>query len=262
MTLPRGRGLRAGRRGHRVRVLNSPRAIALALLWAVMPLAAAPPDVDAERRRIAAERAAVLAGFDAREQQCLKRFAVTACLDRVRAERLEALDALREQELQLNEAERGAVPPSASGSSNASAGKAGAGLRMLAQAQAQALPPVDAPRHRRCRLPVNPPRRHRLPRLPRLPPPATLCRGFRTVNLGPRPLPQPRPRGRRGPHRRQRLPPLRARRLRRCAGRRPRRTSAAYNSGSTSGPRPARRQRPCRSPRRRPARPAAEPLSR
>jgi hypothetical protein len=65
----------------------------------VLPLAAAEPDVDAERQRIAAERAVAQAHFDAREEQCQKRFAVTACVDRVRAERLRALDALREQEL-------------------------------------------------------------------------------------------------------------------------------------------------------------------
>jgi colicin import membrane protein len=67
-------------------------------------LAAVPPD--AERARIADERRAVLATFESQELACQARFAVTACLDELRARRRQALAPLRERELQIDAIER------------------------------------------------------------------------------------------------------------------------------------------------------------
>jgi len=61
---------------------------------------------DSERSRIAAERKAMAERFAAEERACAGHFAVTACVDEVRARRREALAPLRDRELKLSEAER------------------------------------------------------------------------------------------------------------------------------------------------------------
>lgn len=76
--------------------------IALALL-AWLPASTAG---NGERARIAAERKALAQRFQEEERACTSRFAMTACVDEVRARRREALAPLREQELRLDEAER------------------------------------------------------------------------------------------------------------------------------------------------------------
>lgn len=71
------------------------------------PLPATPPvDASDARRRIADARAAVLQRHAAEERACSDRFAVTACIDDVRARQRAALAPLREQELALDDADR------------------------------------------------------------------------------------------------------------------------------------------------------------
>lgn len=77
------------------------------LPFIVLVLAAAPAGAtDDERTRIAQQRRAVSASFDAQERACAKRFTVTVCIDEVRARRRAALAPLRERELQIDDAER------------------------------------------------------------------------------------------------------------------------------------------------------------
>jgi colicin import membrane protein len=61
---------------------------------------------DSEGSRIAGERKAMAERYAAEERACVSRFAVTACVDEVRARRREALAPLRDRELKLDEAER------------------------------------------------------------------------------------------------------------------------------------------------------------
>ena len=56
--------------------------------------------------RIAGERSALEAGFDAEERACRERFFVNRCLQELAPRRREALSRLRQQELQMEEAER------------------------------------------------------------------------------------------------------------------------------------------------------------
>ena len=70
------------------------------------PAAAAPANRDAERTRIAAERARLEAGFLTEDAACYQRFFVNNCLDEVNTRRRETLAALRTQEIMLNEQER------------------------------------------------------------------------------------------------------------------------------------------------------------
>ncbi|MCJ7799513.1 MAG: hypothetical protein MUP33_07090, partial [Polaromonas sp.] len=56
-------------------------------------------DIGAERARIGAERAHLVAGFLAEDAACYKRFAVNNCLDRVNVKRREAMAILRHQEI-------------------------------------------------------------------------------------------------------------------------------------------------------------------
>jgi hypothetical protein len=60
----------------------------------------------AERARLAAQREAITARFLAEEQACRDRFVVTACVDEVRVRRREALEPVRQRELQLGDADR------------------------------------------------------------------------------------------------------------------------------------------------------------
>ncbi|MDP1901271.1 MAG: hypothetical protein Q8K96_12570 [Rubrivivax sp.] len=59
-----------------------------------------------ERAAIIEERRALTARFDAQEQACRERFAVTPCIQGVRALRRAALAPLREREMKLDAAER------------------------------------------------------------------------------------------------------------------------------------------------------------
>jgi colicin import membrane protein len=82
-----------------------PALLAACALLAALPARAADSD-DAERSRIASERAAIEATFAARERECRERFVVTSCVDEARRERRRGLDALRARQLQLDEARR------------------------------------------------------------------------------------------------------------------------------------------------------------
>jgi hypothetical protein len=79
----------------------------LALAFSLIGAAGAADDGErGERERIARERAAAQARFEEQQRVCQSRFVVTACIDRARAERREALDHLTEQERVLDEARR------------------------------------------------------------------------------------------------------------------------------------------------------------
>ena len=68
--------------------------------------AAGPANPDAERTRIAAERARLETGFLTEDAACYNRFFVNSCLDDVNVRRRESLATLRTQEILLNEQER------------------------------------------------------------------------------------------------------------------------------------------------------------
>jgi len=81
---------------------------AVAAAWVLMgpaPAFAASAD-DAERHRIAEERAAIEARYAARERECRDRFIVTSCVDDAKVERRRGLDALRARQLKLDEEKR------------------------------------------------------------------------------------------------------------------------------------------------------------
>ncbi|MDB5753297.1 MAG: hypothetical protein JWP65_3718, partial [Ramlibacter sp.] len=80
----------------------------LLALFAAWPVQAQAQDVDVqvERQRIGAERAAADAAFEAREKACYGKFGVNDCLDAARRRRNEAVADLRRQEVALNDAER------------------------------------------------------------------------------------------------------------------------------------------------------------
>jgi hypothetical protein len=81
-------------------------ALALAgALAGALPARAASAD-DAERHRIAEERAAIEARYAARERECRDRFIVTSCVDDAKVERRRGLDALRVRQLKLDEEKR------------------------------------------------------------------------------------------------------------------------------------------------------------
>lgn len=62
--------------------------------------------IDAERSRIASDRARLEAGFLAEDAACYKRFAVNNCLAEVSGRRREAMADLRRQDIELNDLER------------------------------------------------------------------------------------------------------------------------------------------------------------
>jgi colicin import membrane protein len=68
--------------------------------------AAGPANPDAERARIASERARLETGFLTEDAACYKKFFVNSCLDDVNVRRRESLATLRTQEISLNEQER------------------------------------------------------------------------------------------------------------------------------------------------------------
>ena len=67
---------------------------------------AEPPDIAAERQRIASARAAAEQRYAERERECRERFAVTACIDDARRERQATLGALRREQNLLEEGQR------------------------------------------------------------------------------------------------------------------------------------------------------------
>ena len=62
--------------------------------------------IDAERARVDAERSQAEQLYAQQQYVCWKRFAVNRCLREARQERRRVLDALRQQDLALNERER------------------------------------------------------------------------------------------------------------------------------------------------------------
>lgn len=75
--------------------------------WIALALAAVlPAQADEARQRLQAERMALQQRFAVEERACADRFAVTACIDEVRARQRAALAPLREQELRFDEVER------------------------------------------------------------------------------------------------------------------------------------------------------------
>ncbi len=78
----------------------------LAGVLAIPAPAGAAADDDAERHRIAEERAAIEARYAARTRECRDRFIVTSCVDDAKVERRRGLDALRARQLVLDEEKR------------------------------------------------------------------------------------------------------------------------------------------------------------
>jgi hypothetical protein len=79
---------------------------ALALLLLCRAALAAPDSDMAERARIAADRQAVEARFEAAQRDCEKRFVVNNCLEQARQERRQALEPLQRQTHLLDDARR------------------------------------------------------------------------------------------------------------------------------------------------------------
>lgn len=75
-------------------------------VWLLLGLPVTAVAAESERSRITDERKAMAAQFAAEERACAHRFAVTACMDDVRARRRKALAPLRERELKLDDADR------------------------------------------------------------------------------------------------------------------------------------------------------------
>ncbi|MCK9515875.1 MAG: hypothetical protein WCZ18_06700 [Ottowia sp.] len=62
--------------------------------------------ITGQREDVAQQRAAAIRAFEAQELVCWRRFAVNDCLRAARSKRRQQLDALRKQDLQLNDLER------------------------------------------------------------------------------------------------------------------------------------------------------------
>ncbi len=81
--------------------------IVVALSACAVAAASVAADQDgAERARIREERTQAQRLYEARAKECSERFAVTGCLEEARAQRREALDRLRHEELVLDNAKR------------------------------------------------------------------------------------------------------------------------------------------------------------
>lgn len=80
--------------------------VVFCLLTCLASWVQAQPLVEAERRRIAAERTRAQAGFANEDSACYKTFWVNNCLDEVKSRRLALLADLRRQEVALNDQER------------------------------------------------------------------------------------------------------------------------------------------------------------
>jgi len=75
-------------------------------LWAQSNATAAGADLDAERARLAEERKAISARYDADRAACYKKFAVEGCLQESRQRRRVATDDIKRQEAEINDLER------------------------------------------------------------------------------------------------------------------------------------------------------------
>ena len=77
----------------------------LLLLWMALPLAvqSAAPNEAAERERIARQRSQVERESQAAQAQCATQFVITACVERVRAERRERMQVLDRQRAILDD---------------------------------------------------------------------------------------------------------------------------------------------------------------
>jgi len=89
-----------------MKLITAARGLFMACLTVAHAAAADVPNEQAERDRIAAERARAEAAFAVRERECHARFVVTSCLDAARRDRRQALERLRQQQVVLDEAER------------------------------------------------------------------------------------------------------------------------------------------------------------
>ena len=81
------------------------RRLLAAMAMAALPSLAATADAD-ERARIAQERSTAEAQFSRRDRECRERFVVSSCIEEVRRERRQVLDALAARQLSLDETRR------------------------------------------------------------------------------------------------------------------------------------------------------------
>jgi hypothetical protein len=82
------------------------RIVFAALVLAGAAARAEPPDVAAERQRIAAARTAAEQRYAQRERECRQRFVVTSCIEDAQRERRATLGALRREENVLDDGQR------------------------------------------------------------------------------------------------------------------------------------------------------------
>lgn len=94
------RHVRAARRGGVVALCQVLLVVLTANAWAESPEALA------ERRSIQRQRAEAETQFESAARECQSRFAVTACVDELRARKRETLAALRAREIELDDAKR------------------------------------------------------------------------------------------------------------------------------------------------------------
>lgn len=80
--------------------------LSAAPLWAQSGATTGGADLDAERARLAEERKAISARYDAERAACYKKFAVEGCLEESRHRRRLATDDVKRQEAAINEFER------------------------------------------------------------------------------------------------------------------------------------------------------------
>ncbi len=121
--------------------------------WAAQPDAAVlPSSLASDRAGIPAQRQAIAQAAKEQAAACQSRFAVTACLEQVRAQEREALAPWRERELQLNEDSR---RDRANARLDAQRRKAQAQARGTAEVQPQPQPPASDLQPREPQAPVQ-----------------------------------------------------------------------------------------------------------
>jgi len=84
-------------------ILRSPERLLALCLAAVMPAGAAQETEAAQRERIARQRALIESDARAGQQACAQHFAVTDCIDRVKAERRQRLQPLDRESAALDD---------------------------------------------------------------------------------------------------------------------------------------------------------------
>ena len=87
-------------------MMSHPLRPSAAFAWIVCASIACAAHGADERARISAERAQAQKAYDARYRECQSQFAVTACVDKARAERRATLEQLAQQQAVLDDAER------------------------------------------------------------------------------------------------------------------------------------------------------------